>query len=1397
MNHDTAAPGQFGARPNRRASAQLTIDQEGRKPLFSKPSRETLNPRDTAPAASATTNRYGFSPTNARPPSRAAGIPRPPSSASMRPPSRAAAAAIPRPSSSMSQTPSVGSNHSADVVSPGSRLPRPKSTIGVFAKGKIPSVADVWALAGEEDRPSPSPLERTRRTSPAVDASPSPAPRPFHNRQVAEEAKVRQNLNKEPNDFGRARPLSRLSSDSLRDSYVARYGGYSGSPASQSGSSSGSFTRRLSQYEREMAESPSAARQPENLFGNTRVGPYIADTGRTLARKTSNSSLNGGSGLGRRTSNSSLNGGQTLGKRTSNSSLNGTSPNLGRKTSYGSLGSSPGARAFAKSSVPEGWIKHLLDEDDKGIKRTPKPDWEVAANTPLPSVEALEPTPPTSRPGSTNPEARSPEKSFAWQLDADFTAGDLQISDSPRIRISGSGYDDASNRRFSNGSAYAEEPESSPFRREASAGPLSSRAARTNSKIDEIRQREEKANEQLAELRRSQSKGRNTRLEEIREREAEVEEELAKTKAQTRSYYPTPDEDDLAPPVREYPRPKNSKLDTIRAREAESVSKKALAESRLEEIRERNSMSREFSPEAERVDKESTPVRESKREAWQPTKQDEGEHIANTPVTIYKNAGAPRETKPEAKVASPKSPGRPQLQHTRTDSRDLLQRLARAASSSPAGSPAPETVKPQAATDEKTEKDTQPPNTIKHAEERPTSRTVNPARTIERLREGFAEDIERNSEDRLAGREPKEAIKKVAAEPLAKEKQTTEVVEEKETKDQPSAETTPVEEVPKKTEDLKKAEEPARKPYVPRRRSEDRPKTSDSEKAEVTRRNRNDTLKKLEPTPKSDEASSSSKDEPKTIEAERPVSAGLRRVRRQRSTESSKDSRKSMASSDGDPTDRIEQEIMLFAPTDGQSERGSTRPPSIEPDSEEDKDLLAEETPRPVKTDPLSLPTPKVTGAYVDSPATVRVDKVQEKELKSAIKSEARPSTSHGRASSRRNSRASLRGRSISNADASESESSEQKEQDTAGTTTTSVLRRRKSTSRPRRPLMNSVKPPTVKDDLLELQRRHQIEDSTLDDLEEMFNLQKPLPPDFETEETVESMLDEINEKREEIANSANLSSDERDHTMQQIDRMTKTLTDGLRSIRSAKQGIERLEDKVSHADPTYNENKISEMEKMIAKVQDQQAKGTAFQQPTATQKTADHTGISSDEKVNVIQLPIPQLMHRNPLRITFLGLLVIISAVWYAAESAMCEIYCRPTTCSSTPCVWSATDPTWGYAIPVKIDEWTTNGWGRQVANQLAEDASDLLADLEDYLTGTDIATIDIRTLDFWEKRQLRRRLRKKGLVKRPEESPEDKARWDAWHEARVARERVQDAREMGYDISDEEESMGGDERV
>jgi hypothetical protein len=147
----------------------------------------------------------------------------------------------------------------------------------------------------------------------------------------------------------------------------------------------------------------------------------------------------------------------------------------------------------------------------------------ASADIPRPSVEvgpSAQPTPPSSRPSSAQPNSGSPEKSKMWDADIDFTAHSLQESTSPLLRV------------------------------------------------------------------------------------------------------------------------KTSKLDDIRRREIESLTARAVATNRLEEIRERNSEERSALSESSRVNSRQTtpaPTKEPQEEVYHERTilEEEGEHIPNTPITIF------------------------------------------------------------------------------------------------------------------------------------------------------------------------------------------------------------------------------------------------------------------------------------------------------------------------------------------------------------------------------------------------------------------------------------------------------------------------------------------------------------------------------------------------------------------------------------------------------------------------------------------------------------------------------------------------------------------------------------------------------------------------------------------
>ncbi|OIW35003.1 hypothetical protein CONLIGDRAFT_566384 [Coniochaeta ligniaria NRRL 30616] len=505
---------------------------------------------------------------------------------------------------------------------------------------------------------------------------------------------------------------------------------------------------------------------------------------------------------------------------------------------------------------------------------------------------------------------------------------------------------------------------------------------------------------------------------------------------------------------------------------------------------------------------------------------------------------------------------------------------------------------------------------------------------------------------------------------------------------------------------------------------------------------------------------------------DRPKAVGFAGLRRESSAESvsDKSKRSSLALSDNDPTERIEREMQLFAPMDNHSERGSIRAPSPESDVEDD----IEETPRPVRIDPLTQPTPKVTGAYVETPATVKVERPEDIPLPAIVEP--------GREGTSSDVVAATRGRNleISLRKPSHTSSAEGDRDATKAKAGSRSFRRAKSLPRARSPLINSVRPPTVRDDLLEIQRTYQIEDSTLDDLDGFFASQdmgpdtaspdqvaEPDPVKIETIETQESLTDQKNSKA--------------------INRIGRSLE----SIRTARKGIERLEDEVSKAKEAGHKVAVpkAEMSDPQPHVHSDHIASTC---PICLAQ-------SPSSMVAYVHIPLPRLWRRQPtFRLTFLGFIVSILSLWYLAESTMCALYCKPQYCyPGKPCNWSYDDPFWGYAIPVKLDQWTTGGQGRVLVQKVKPEISDWVADVWDVVTGTDIRTADTRGYDWDQRRQHRRRMMKRGFVKPFVERPEDRDKYEAWRRARVAKEEADARREMGYPVDDEEETMAADERV
>ncbi|OAA35297.1 hypothetical protein NOR_08052 [Metarhizium rileyi] len=890
-------------------------------------------------------------------------------------------------------------------------------------------------------------------------------------------------------------------------------------------------------------------------------------------------------------------------------------------------------------------------------KSRPSADWaEKSSESPkdtggearLPElVPGIEDVPFQSvEPPSHNGAIASPLKDFTWQVDHDFTAGDLQVSDSPRIKVG-----NKSNQPFANRPSILDRIDIRSPARKNSPGTR-------NTTLDEIRARElnvEGSNSAAHSSRASQHPRKYTKLEEIRAREAAAEKQIPI-------------------PGRNQPRPKNTKIDEIRQREAEGLSRRAVAAARLEEIREKNAMTRSLSPDKGRLRSRLEDQVEMRPPARpKPVHEDAGERVPNTPVTVFKSYRPKQENIDPDDAATSHSKEVAAVKPA-VDERDLLRRLARAASSSPA----PEAVNQRA----------------------PLTERQKP-----------------NESDRVVT-----------------------------------------------------------KPILAGRSTNNGPKSA---------------------------LSSQNKD--RDMESARPT-VGFAGLKRMPSTESAESKRSSMHS-ESDPTARIEAEAKLFAPRDDYSEPGSVRAPSPGLDSGDDD--VAEATPKPEKHEFLHMDTPRVTGAYVETPVTAKVDKVKEegeelqniKPLKERL-SQGLESSKPDTAALFRDEKTSLSWRNKDEDTASEPGA----RGDNAGGDSAGKKARSRSLPRRRPPVTNSARPPSVKEDLRELQRQHNIDDSAMDDLEEILTGRKhaspklkqlleglPVKAEGEIDGELKAVEEEMQRMKRETPEDKDMSAGE----MALFNKMSKTLRTGLSSIRTAKLGIQRLEDQVAHAEKQASteedEAKSTKRRKKQRTRELESANGEACPQCTASPDSMSRT---------YVYMPLPRLLYTSPhLRLSWFGLVVTIALIWYTAESAMCWKYCRPAACTSAPCVYAYDDPTFGYALPVKLDQWSTGGNGRRLAAWVWEELQDWAANIEDAVHGRSLEDAAVDQLSGAERRQHRRRLQKRGLVKPATRAaaPDQRAKWDAWRRTRLERERSRELRDMGYEAGNgwAEDVIGGDERV
>lgn len=466
-----------------------------------------------------------------------------------------------------------------------------------------------------------------------------------------------------------------------------------------------------------------------------------------------------------------------------------------------------------------------------------------------------------------------------------------------------------------------------------------------------------------------------------------------------------------------------------------------------------------------------------------------------------------------------------------------------------------------------------------------------------------------------------------------------------------------------------------------------------------------------------------------------------------------------------DPTARLQSEAKLFAPSNW-SERGSIRapspPPSPGPEMENKDD---DKTPQPIKfVDPVTMPTPQVVGAYMETPAPVKIDQQEAEEGNVASLSKflspqktmpknRDPSTSP-RASRSEGSRATERQRLAR------------------------TVRRTKSASRHRSPLKNSVKPPTVKDDLREICQKNDIDDSDADELRSLID-----------------SSDDPNLLLKILKNDKTKSDGAMDD---QLKMMSESLNTGLAGIRTAKKGIERLEEQVSRPERQGTAATNSTMDQLA-----QPAQPARF-----TRDPTDTAGASAQSGAyTYIQVPVPRLWRTEPkFKLTLTGLLVLLLGLWelyWLVEGLFHDQWGKQTVCyRGSPCRWNPEDPEYGYVIPVKLDQWVTGGVVRPHAAHWLEEAQDGWADLEEWWYEIDIRDVHHPSIrDPMKKQQYWRRIEKKGYFPKWNPAPEWVPQIEAWEREAQAKEQAETRAALGYgyraEPDNETESMGKDQAV
>lgn len=577
-------------------------------------------------------------------------------------------------------------------------------------------------------------------------------------------------------------------------------------------------------------------------------------------------------------------------------------------------------------------------------------------------------------------------------------------------------------------------------------------------------------------------------------------------------------------------RVRSTKLDDIRDREIQTLTARAVASNRLEEIKERNSEDRSIQSETVASDLKGRGRRDEKTQELRSQDdyhemtilEEEGEHIKGTPVTIFSRAAYEKYERSHSRSDSDSrerilnhsregNAGR--SNHSRDDSRELLRKLSRATSHSPA-----------------------------------------PAEPIDRTENNVATIISRDQ----AGQTQEENAKGGTA----------------------------------PAESVKLAEKP-KEVLLKTGNTETKPENYVGMRSE-----------------------SSSRRSALDLDVKRCSGANT------------------PPKSDVDPEERITAEAKLFELQDNKSDKNSVREKSRSP-SPFFEDAQFDETPKPNhKVDPLSLPTPRVTGAYIETPAhtTRKLRKARSISPYYEVVNVVADSGS-----------------------SSESKQRKEGESENSVPPQNNCPRRQLGRASSRSLPINTAKPASVADDLRRIQQEVEIEDSTLDSFDALLKADEAASTDIPNNKIVLEPV--IDLEYDEHGRSLSKKARQRRIEKMQLDRMSQSIKNTSSSIRDARHGIERLEEQVSSAVP--------------------------------------HNSKSDDTLY--VKIPVPRLWISRPppkpgmkpgWKFTWLGLILTIFFGWYLSESIMCSQFCHPDY--STVNTWQPSDPFFPWAIPTKLDQWT-----------------------------------------------------------------------------------------------------------